>query len=285
MPSPRYFLNHFMPFTGYPYTGGPTACNLCGSRGVRGGGRERPPAEDPELHRLPPVRPDPHRSDADAGRAGGLLRQRLPGRLPARLRGRPAAGPPQALGPRGRLPRRPPGAQAEAGRPRARFRLRARASSWPRRARRAARRSASSRGGTTPTTPAPITASRCWTMPSDERFPEAHFDVITTRHVLEHLRDPADVMERLSRWLKPDGVLFAAVPDMATTGKPRARALPLRPCPRLRARDLRPHRPPGRPRAASGLPAREHRGGLCQDRRPARRPSPIPASPSAWPWS
>ena len=32
MQSPRYFLNHFMPFTGYPYTGAPTACNLC-SRG------------------------------------------------------------------------------------------------------------------------------------------------------------------------------------------------------------------------------------------------------------
>lgn len=32
MPSPRYFLNHFMPFTGYPYTGEPVACNLCGAR-------------------------------------------------------------------------------------------------------------------------------------------------------------------------------------------------------------------------------------------------------------
>ena len=55
---------------------------------------------------------------------------------------------------------------------------------------------------------------------SDERFPPGHFDVISTHHVLEHLRDPAVVMERLSRWLKPDGVLYAAVPNMAATGKP-----------------------------------------------------------------
>ena len=32
MPSPRYFLKHFVPFTGYPYTGAPAACNLCGCR-------------------------------------------------------------------------------------------------------------------------------------------------------------------------------------------------------------------------------------------------------------
>ena len=31
MPSPRYFIIHFMPFTGYPYKGAPSACNLCGS--------------------------------------------------------------------------------------------------------------------------------------------------------------------------------------------------------------------------------------------------------------
>ena len=55
--------------------------------------------------------------------------------------------------------------------------------------------------------------------PSD-RFPPGHFDVITTHHVLEHLRDPADVMERLARWLKPDGVLYAAVPNVAGGGKP-----------------------------------------------------------------
>ncbi|MFD0934452.1 class I SAM-dependent methyltransferase, partial [Methylobacterium trifolii] len=54
----------------------------------------------------------------------------------------------------------------------------------------------------------------------DGRFPAGHFDVISTHHVLEHLRDPADVMERLARWLKPDGVLYAAVPNMAATGKP-----------------------------------------------------------------
>ncbi len=32
MPSPRYFLKHFVPFTGYPYEGAPAACNLCGCR-------------------------------------------------------------------------------------------------------------------------------------------------------------------------------------------------------------------------------------------------------------
>ena len=52
------------------------------------------------------------------------------------------------------------------------------------------------------------------------RFPAGHFDVISTHHVLEHLRNPAETMERLARWLKPDGILYAAVPNMAATGKP-----------------------------------------------------------------
>ncbi|WP_227627445.1 class I SAM-dependent methyltransferase, partial [Klebsiella michiganensis] len=54
----------------------------------------------------------------------------------------------------------------------------------------------------------------------DATFAPASFDVISTHHVMEHLRDPADVIERLARWLKPDGVLYAAVPNMAATGKP-----------------------------------------------------------------
>jgi SAM-dependent methyltransferase len=55
---------------------------------------------------------------------------------------------------------------------------------------------------------------------SPSRFPAGHFDVISTHHVLEHLRNPAEAVERLAGWLKPDGVLYAAVPNMAATGKP-----------------------------------------------------------------
>ncbi|NGM38822.1 class I SAM-dependent methyltransferase [Methylobacterium sp. DB0501] len=54
----------------------------------------------------------------------------------------------------------------------------------------------------------------------DELPPDAVFDVVTVHHVLEHLRDPVDTLVRLAGRLAPGGVLYAAVPNMAATGKP-----------------------------------------------------------------
>ncbi|SEP49755.1 Methyltransferase domain-containing protein [Methylobacterium sp. ap11] len=54
----------------------------------------------------------------------------------------------------------------------------------------------------------------------DALAPDEVFDVVTVHHVLEHLRDPVDTLERLAARLAPGGVLYAAVPNMAATGKP-----------------------------------------------------------------
>ncbi|MBK3422673.1 class I SAM-dependent methyltransferase, partial [Methylobacterium ajmalii] len=54
----------------------------------------------------------------------------------------------------------------------------------------------------------------------DALAPDEVFDVVTVHHVLEHLRDPVDILERLAARLAPGGVLYAAVPNMAATGKP-----------------------------------------------------------------
>ncbi|TNC06026.1 class I SAM-dependent methyltransferase [Methylobacterium terricola] len=54
----------------------------------------------------------------------------------------------------------------------------------------------------------------------DALAPDAVFDVVTVHHVLEHLRDPVDTLVRLAGRLAPGGVLYAAVPNMAATGKP-----------------------------------------------------------------
>ncbi|SFV16938.1 Methyltransferase domain-containing protein [Methylobacterium sp. 174MFSha1.1] len=54
----------------------------------------------------------------------------------------------------------------------------------------------------------------------EDLSPDETFDVITTHHVLEHLRDPVDTLARLAGRLAPGGVLYAAVPNMAATGKP-----------------------------------------------------------------
>jgi SAM-dependent methyltransferase len=44
-------------------------------------------------------------------------------------------------------------------------------------------------------------------------LPEAGFDLITTSHVLEHLREPVTALKQLARWLAPDGVIHVAVPN------------------------------------------------------------------------
>ncbi len=42
------------------------------------------------------------------------------------------------------------------------------------------------------------------------------FDVITLWHVLEHLRRPVDVLQRLAQHLAPDGVIVVSVPNFAS---------------------------------------------------------------------
>ena len=46
-------------------------------------------------------------------------------------------------------------------------------------------------------------------------FAPASFDAITLNHVLEHLPDPVGALSQLNAWLKPEGVLFVEVPDIA----------------------------------------------------------------------
>ena len=46
------------------------------------------------------------------------------------------------------------------------------------------------------------------------------FDVISLIHVLEHLHDPVQTLKELSRLLKPDGVMFVEVPDIAAQQLP-----------------------------------------------------------------
>lgn len=50
-------------------------------------------------------------------------------------------------------------------------------------------------------------------------FAPEQFDVITVHHVLEHLRDPVDVLRRLAHWLAPNGVVYVSVPNMAAEHK------------------------------------------------------------------
>jgi 2-polyprenyl-3-methyl-5-hydroxy-6-metoxy-1,4-benzoquinol methylase len=43
--------------------------------------------------------------------------------------------------------------------------------------------------------------------------PDDQFDIIILGHVLEHVQDPADILVRVGRWLRPEGKIFAAVPN------------------------------------------------------------------------
>jgi GT2 family glycosyltransferase/2-polyprenyl-3-methyl-5-hydroxy-6-metoxy-1,4-benzoquinol methylase len=49
----------------------------------------------------------------------------------------------------------------------------------------------------------------------DLDLPPESLDVIVCGDVLEHLRDPRNVLRRLSRYLKPDGRLLASIPNVA----------------------------------------------------------------------
>ena len=45
-------------------------------------------------------------------------------------------------------------------------------------------------------------------------FPRGRFDCVVCADVLEHLREPAQVLEKIRRWLTPDGVLVASLPNV-----------------------------------------------------------------------
>jgi SAM-dependent methyltransferase len=46
-------------------------------------------------------------------------------------------------------------------------------------------------------------------------FPDASLDAVTSFDVLEHMHNPRDVMNRIWRWLKPGGVFYVFVPNVA----------------------------------------------------------------------
>jgi SAM-dependent methyltransferase len=50
----------------------------------------------------------------------------------------------------------------------------------------------------------------------DLQFPAASFDAITVFHVLEHLPDPVEILDRYRQWLKPGGALVIEVPNLAS---------------------------------------------------------------------
>lgn len=49
---------------------------------------------------------------------------------------------------------------------------------------------------------------------------ENKFDVVIMRHVLEHFLDPIGVLKKVSKILKPDGILYVAVPNSKKPTKP-----------------------------------------------------------------
>lgn len=46
--------------------------------------------------------------------------------------------------------------------------------------------------------------------------PDKKFDVIVMSHVLEHLTDPAAVLQKIKKWLKPDGIIHIRVPNIVS---------------------------------------------------------------------
>jgi 2-polyprenyl-3-methyl-5-hydroxy-6-metoxy-1,4-benzoquinol methylase len=51
-------------------------------------------------------------------------------------------------------------------------------------------------------------------------LPDGQFDLITSNHVIEHLRAPVDAIGAMARWLAPGGALFLSVPDMRPNDRP-----------------------------------------------------------------
>lgn len=56
---------------------------------------------------------------------------------------------------------------------------------------------------------APVTSA-----PLDALEPRPVFRLVTTFHVLEHLREPVAALRRLTRWLSPEGALAVEVPNL-----------------------------------------------------------------------
>lgn len=50
----------------------------------------------------------------------------------------------------------------------------------------------------------------------DAPFPADNFDVITCFHVFEHLYHPREVLAKVHRWLKPGGIFYAEMPNIAS---------------------------------------------------------------------
>jgi 2-polyprenyl-3-methyl-5-hydroxy-6-metoxy-1,4-benzoquinol methylase len=65
--------------------------------------------------------------------------------------------------------------------------------------------------------------TRCWVFDIEDKLTDdlAHqsFDVLIFSHVLEHLRDPAEVLSRLSRLLRRGGQVLIAFPNLLSWRK------------------------------------------------------------------
>jgi len=53
---------------------------------------------------------------------------------------------------------------------------------------------------------------RCMKAEEVDGFPPQYFDVIVARHVLEHIREPGEVLRKCGRALRPGGLLLIVVP-------------------------------------------------------------------------
>jgi len=52
----------------------------------------------------------------------------------------------------------------------------------------------------------------------DAPYPSESFDAITCFHVFEHLYKPREVLEKVSKWLKPGGIFYANMPSIDSAG-------------------------------------------------------------------
>jgi len=52
----------------------------------------------------------------------------------------------------------------------------------------------------------------------EAELPEAHFDVITLSHVIEHFHDPVKTLRKALKLLKPGGLMWIATPNMTGAG-------------------------------------------------------------------
>jgi 2-polyprenyl-3-methyl-5-hydroxy-6-metoxy-1,4-benzoquinol methylase len=59
---------------------------------------------------------------------------------------------------------------------------------------------------------------RCWVFDIERDFPaefaDREFDMMIFSHVLEHMREPADVLARFTKHLAPGGIVLIAVPNI-----------------------------------------------------------------------